>query len=159
MADGEPVILDTTLKPSEPLAPSALKAVLAAVVVVNFGFASLLAARGAWPVMPFMGIDIALLAWAFRTSVRAAERRERITLTPSRLTVARRPPHGPTSEIAFNPYWVRVDMAEPPDHWSRLRLRSHGRAVEIGAFLAPAERVSLAESLKQALRRARETPL
>lgn len=153
----EPVIFDRVLRPNPPLPPAALKVILVLVAAVNFLFASFFVLRGAWPVTPFMGLDVALLAWAFRASVRASRRREHVTLTASSLVVERRPAQGRAVEIAFNPYWVRVDMADPPEPGSRLTLWSHGRAVQIGSFLAPADKLSLARALKAALRRARET--
>ena len=153
----DPVLLDRTLRPSPPLSPSVLKLVLALVAAVNFAFALFFVLRGAWLVTPFMGADVALLAWAFRASLRASRRSERVRLTASSLVVENRPVRGPAHEIFFNPYWVRVEMADPPDHWSQLTLWSHGRAVRLGSFLAPDERLSLARALKAALRRARET--
>jgi uncharacterized membrane protein len=157
MAARDPVLLDTTLRPSPPMPPSALRIVVAIVGVIYFAFALAFVLHGAWLVTPFMGLDVALLAWAFRASVKASRRHERVLLTPSRLTVERHPARGPASAIALNPYWVRVDMAEPPEHWSQLTLWSHGRRVCIGAFLAPEERRAFADTLKTALRRARET--
>ncbi len=111
--------------------------------------------RGAWPVMPFMGLDVVLLAWAFRASRRAARREEHVILTPSLLRVARRPPKGTPSEIVLNPYWVRVQMDEPAEHGSQLTLWSHGKGLILGAFLPPAERASFAQRLKSALGMAR----
>lgn len=150
------VLLDATLRPSPPLPPSALKLILVLVATINLAFAMVFVSRGAWLVMPFMGLDVLLLAWAFRASLRAAQRSERICVTADRLVVERHPVRGPVSEIELNPYWVRVEMADPPDHWSQLTLWSHGKGVRIGTFLSPDERASLALSLKDALRRARE---
>jgi uncharacterized membrane protein len=157
MIAAEPVVFDRTLRPNPPMAPSALRLVLMLVSIVNFGFALVFVLRGAWLITPFMGADVALLAWAFRASVRASRRHERITLTPSTLTVERHPASGPPSEVTLNPYWVRVDMEDPPEHWSQLTLWSHGKGLRVGAFLPPEERLAFARSLKAALRRARET--
>lgn len=108
--------------------------------------------------MPFMGADILLLAWAFRASTHTAKREEHIVLTPSLLNIARKSPEGAVSEVVFNPYWVRVDIADPPEHGSQLTLWSHGKGVRIGSFLPPQERASFAERLKSALRAARALP-
>jgi uncharacterized membrane protein len=159
MSAGDPVLLDRTLRPSPPMSPSALKWVVVGVATINLAFGAVLASHGAWPVMPFMGLDVVLLAWAFRASLRASRRHERVLLTPSTLTVERHPPKGPSSEIAFNPYWVRVDMPDPPEPGSQLTLWSHGKGVRVGTFLAPDEKLALAQVLKSALRRARETIL
>ncbi len=138
--------------------PETLLAILAAVALINIAFALSFILHGAWPIAPFMGLDVALLAWAFRASSRAARRAERVTLTPARLTVARTPPRGPSREWAFNPYWVRVEMDDPPEHASQLTLWSHGKFLRIGQFLAPQERARFADTLKSALRRARLAP-
>jgi uncharacterized membrane protein len=156
-ATAQPVILlDRTLRPNPPMTPRALAFVLMAVATINLAFATYFVLRGAWPVTPFMGADVALLAWAFRASRIAARRHECVTLTPSSLHVLRQPAKGSATEIALNPYWVRVHMDDPPEPWSQLTLRSHGKAYRIGAFLAPSERLSFAQILKGALARARE---
>ncbi len=153
----ETVLLDTVLRPSPPLAPRVLFWILFAVGFVNFVFALSFALQGAWPIAPFLGLDVLALAWAFRASTRAAKREERVTLTPSQLCVARAFPRKPRREWTFNPYWVRVEMDDPPEHASQLTLWSHGKFLRIGKFLAPEERARFARLLKSALRNARET--
>jgi len=151
-------LLDVVLRPAPPMSPRALSIILGIVILMNAAFAIYFVARGAWPMMPFMGADIALLAWAFRASTRAAKREEHIILTPSLLNIARKSPEGAVSEVALNPYWVRVDIADPPEHASQLTLWSHGKGVRIGSFLPPLERASFAERLKSALHAARSLP-
>ena len=69
----EPVLLDETLRPNPPMSPRALKLVLIAVATINLIFALSFVAQGAWPIAPFMGLDVALLAWALvRVHSRAA---------------------------------------------------------------------------------------
>jgi uncharacterized membrane protein len=130
--------------------------VLVAVAAMNVAFGLSFILRGAWPILPFMGLDVALLAWAFRASKRNAQRFERVTLTRENLLIARHPAKGAATQIALNPYWVRVDYDNPPEHWSKLLLSSHGKSVQIGSFLAPTARHDFAERLKSALRTARD---
>jgi uncharacterized membrane protein len=151
-------LLDVVLQPAPPLSPRVLLTILGIVTAMNAAFALYFVLRGAWPMMPFMGADIALLAWAFRASTRAAKREEHVVLTPSLLAIARRSPEGAVSEVKLNPYWVRVDIADPPEHGSQLTLWSHGKGVGVGSFLPPLERASFAERLKSALRKARSLP-
>jgi uncharacterized membrane protein len=151
------VLLDQVLRPSPPMSPRVLLRILAAVAAVNFAFALFFLLHGAWPMLPFMGLDIVLLGWAFRASTIAARREERVTLTPSELSVARRFPRKPVRQWTFNPYWVRVEMDDPPEHASQLTLWSHGKFLAIGQFLAPEERAKFAKNLKSALRNARES--
>ncbi len=144
------IIFDQVLRPNPPLGPRPLAIILAVVAGINLIFALMFLLRGAWPIAPFMGADVALLAWAFRASVAASRREEQLTLTPSALTIRRRPGAG---EVLLNPYWVRVEMEQPPS--SRLTLWSHGRAERIATFLGAGERARVADALKDALRRAR----
>ena len=155
----ETVLLDAVLKPAPPMSPRALSTILGIVIAMNAAFAIYFVSRGAWPMMPFMGIDIALLAWAFRASTLAAQHEEHVVLTLSLLTIARRAPKIAPREFAFNPYWVRVDMASPPQHGSQLTLWSHGKGIVLGSFLPPLERAHFAERLKSALRDARAAPV
>jgi len=157
MAREDGVLLDQVLRPNPPLSPRILCAILAGIAAVNVAIALYFVMRGAWPIAPFLGADVALLAWAFHASRVAAKREERVTLTNSVLRIVRRPAKGHGDEIRFNPYWVRVHMDEPWDHWSQLTLGSHGKSVRIGAFLAPELRAQFARTLKSALRLARET--
>lgn len=152
-------LLDIVLRPAPPMSPRALSIILGIVIAMNLVFAIYFVSRGAWPMMPFMGADIALLAWAFRASTHAAKREEHVVLTPSLLNIARKSPEGAVSEVALNPYWVRVDFSDPPEHASQLTLWSHGKGVRVGSFLPPLERASFAERLKAALRAARATPV
>ena len=149
-------ILDAVLRPNPPADPRVLRGILIAVLLINLAFGLYFVSRGAWPIFPFMGLDVALLYWAFRVSARAARRFERVTLTHENLLIARHPVRGPATEIALNPYWVRVDYDDPPEHWSRLLLKSHGKSVQIGSFLSPPARHDFAERLKSALRAARD---
>jgi uncharacterized membrane protein len=154
---GEPVLLDAILRPSPPLSTRVLARIVMLVAAVNLVFGLGFILKGAWLVTPFMGVDVVLLAWAFHASLRASQRTERVVLTPSRLVVLHQGPNGVPREIQFNPYWVRVELSEPPERGSPLLLRSHGRALQLGTFLGPEERLSLADTLRSALRRARET--
>jgi uncharacterized membrane protein len=106
-----------------------------------------------------MGADVLFLAWALNAGRIAARAYERIKLTPDSLMIVRQPARGLGSRFAFNPYWVRVDMDDPPTRTSMLMLWSHGRGLQIGRFLPPEERLSFARTLRAALRRARETPV
>jgi uncharacterized membrane protein len=157
MADESDILLDRVLRPSPPLAPRTLLGILGAVALINIAFALSFILRGAWPIAPFMGLDVVLLGWAFRASTLSAKREERVTLTPATLTVARTPPKGAPRSWTFNPYWVRVEMDEPAEHHSQLTLWSHGKFLRIAQFMAPEERARFAQTLKAALRTARES--
>lgn len=156
MAHMERVLFDATLRPNPPMSMAALKLVVCAVAAINLGFGLLFVLQGAWPVTPFMGVDVLFLAWALNATRIAANAFERVRLTPVVLSILRHSPTGRENTVSMNPYWVRVDMEDPPQRTSPLLLRSHGRALQIGRFLAPPDRLSVARALRAALRLARE---
>ncbi len=113
---------------------------------------------GAWPVSGFFGLDLLLVYIAFRVVRRAARRRELVRLDAQGLHVYRIDPDGRSRCWRFEPYWVRVEMDEPPHPGSLVTLASHGRRLRIGAFLTPEERLDLARALREALNRYRRLP-
>ena len=74
------------------------------------------------------------------------------------LTVRRFAPSGTVREWRFQPFWLRVDIDDPPANDSRLTLTSHGRGLTVGWFLTAPERFALAQALRAALARLRGGP-
>jgi len=124
-----------------------------------FGFCSGIGfvLAGAWPVTGFFGIDIALLYLAFRLSYRSARQRESLRLTQQALDVERVSVHGERQHWRLEPTWLRVTIDENRQGRGRLLLSSHGKTVGLGAFLGAEERRRLADDLKAALRRWRDS--
>ena len=84
--------------------------------------------------------------------------RETLQLSAERLTVRRFLPSGTMREWRFQPFWLRVDIDDPPENDSRLTLSSHGRSLAVGSFLTAPERFALAQALRAALTRLRRRP-
>ena len=113
---------------------------------------------GAWPVIGFCGLEVVALYVAFRLSYRSGRLREELRLSAERLTVRRFAPSGTMREWRFQPFWLRVDIDDPPANDSRLTLSSHGRSLAVGSFLTAPERFDLAQALRAALARLRGRP-
>ncbi len=152
---GRPILLDATLRPNPPMSAPVLCSIILVLLAINAGFGLMFVLRGAWPITPFMGLDVLLLAWAFHESKIASRAFERVTLTPSQLLVLRHAAGGSDDTFALNPYWVRVELAGEPDMPRCLNLNSHGKVVQIGTFLSPGERLNFARALQCALTAAR----
>ena len=150
------ILYQARLRPNPAMPCRVLLAVVCIVAAIDIGFATLFLLRGAWPITPFMGADIALFAWALFASRRAARRHEDVCLTPRVLSVERYVSGAQPSRIELNPYWVQVELREPVESGTSVVLRSHGRAVPIGNFLPPVQKRSVAQALRAALQRARE---
>jgi uncharacterized membrane protein len=149
------VLFDARLSPHASLPPAGFALLMAALCTLSFAAGVAFVTMGAWPVFGFFGLDVAALYIAFRISYARARRYETVRLTMEKLAIERVDPRGQIERFEFQPYWLRVLMDDPPRHDSQLVLRSHGRALAIGAFLTPAERLELANALKTALARLR----
>lgn len=154
-ADGEPVLLDLVLMPHRSLGPRGFALLMAAIAGISFCAGLAFFLMGAWPIVGFFGLDVALIYWAFKASYRAGRMHEIIRLTPHELTVERVTPSGRSRRWSFQPYWLRVDLEERIGRASRLTLRSHGREFEVGDFLSTEERGEVATALRLALARCR----
>jgi len=149
-------VFSATLSPNRSLRQAGFAAVMALVAGVNLIAGVYFSAIGAWPVAGFCALDVALVYIAFRLSYRQGRLREHVCVTPDALTVSRISPPGHESRWRLQPFWTRVEIDEPVEHESQLRLVSHGRTLILGAFLSPPERGALAAALRDALRRARQ---
>jgi uncharacterized membrane protein len=149
----QPFFLDAVLAPHRSLPPSGFIAVMAVFGGISVVAGTIFVLRGAWPVMGFFGIDVALVYLAFRINYRSARRQERIRLAEDALTVERIDVRGARRSWRFQPYWLRVTLEEKPDESNRLIISSHGRSLVLGSFLGAGERRSFAATLQDALAR------
>ncbi len=156
MSLNESALFEATLQPHASLPRAGFALLMALLCGVSFAAGIAFVTIGAWPVLGFFGLDVALLYLAFRINYRRARRYETVRLTPARLTIERVSPRGRIERFEFQPYWLRVLMDDPPRSDSRLILRSHGRSLAIGAFLTPAERLEVARALTAALGRVKD---
>jgi uncharacterized membrane protein len=115
--------------------------------------------QGAWPVFGFFGLDVALVYFAFKLNYRSGRLYETVELTPDMLTITRVQPSGKQESVDFNPYWVRVRLAEGPQGRTDLRIASHGREFSFARFLTDDERRDLSTALSDALSQARATQI
>ena len=82
---------------------------------------------GAWPILVFCGLDVALIYIAFKLNYRDGRAYETVDLTPELLTVTSVEAYGRRRAFEFNPYWVRVNLHEHHDGRTELELAHHGR--------------------------------
>ena len=149
------VFFDAVIEPNRPLGPKGLAAVLGFVAAMSFIAGIVFVLAGAWPVTPFLGADVALLAWALRASVRASRRREHLIVTSETLIIERIAANGRARREEINPYWLRVDHDDPDLMGCELALVSRGKRWVVGSFLGAEERATLAHALRRALHDAR----
>jgi uncharacterized membrane protein len=155
---GSPARFDIVLYPNRSLGRTGFAVLMGAIVLVSAAIGAGFMMVGAWPVTGFLGLDVVLIFLAFRWHDREARRAEFVRLDGDGLTVRRLAPDGSSASWHFEPYWLRVSIEAAGRHDRRLILRSHGRQLEIGAFLTQEERQELARALEAALREQRAAP-
>jgi uncharacterized membrane protein len=148
-------LLHLVLTPHRSLGPRgfavlmSVTAVLAAFIAVRF----LLLSAKAWPVAVFMVLDVVLLYIAFQVNYRSATEREDVWLDAKLLEVRHRGRDGIEHVTQLNPHWVQVELQVLNEFQNRLHLISHGKALAIGSFLAPHERVEIGDEIQAVLGR------
>jgi uncharacterized membrane protein len=109
------------------------------------------AAFGAWPVLPFSGLEMVVLYAAFRHVDRHAADYEQLEINGDRVSIEIR--DGPDLQrVEFDRHWAQV-VVDGTLGVRRLALRSHGREVEFGRHLTQRERERVARELRQRLRK------
>lgn len=122
--------------------------VTAVAMIIGIGFFL----AGAWLILPFAGLEIAvvgaMLYWLFRH----ADDHELIVIHGERVMLIRHR-GGREKRYEFQRYWVKI-ILERRHGWypSQLKMGSHGRLVVIGDELRDEARQALFAQLNQALR-------
>jgi uncharacterized membrane protein len=147
------------LAPNCSLTPRGAVLFVGSLACVTFAVAGFFAYRGLWPILPFAGLEIGLLAWAVRASMRRGREREVITISDGEVLIEQRwlAAH---RKAVFPRHWARVTLHDPRAalHPSRLTIESHGRACEVGRFLTEDERRALAVQLRRLVGGINESP-
>ena len=141
------------------LTPRGARWFFVSLCVASLSIALPISLLGFWLVLPFAGLELALLAWALRASMARRHQRQTITISETVVTIEDViPPQ--TRWVEFPRHWaqVRIRAGGSPLHPSRLTVESHGRRHEIGHFLNEQERLGLAARLRRLIGRVDESP-
>lgn len=109
-----------------------LIAVVTLVVAVGWSLA------GAWMILPFAGLELAVVAYGLYHTSRQCYRQEVLVLTEDRMRLEKGV-NQKDSEWNLPRYWVRVIMELPPHGFAspRLTLAYHDTRVPLARFLNP----------------------
>jgi len=144
-------VFDAVLRPNRSLSNPGFAIVMAILVGANLIIGGYFYAIGAWPVIGFMGLDIALVWLAFRLSYRQGLLCEHVAVDADEIRVARVLPSGHEMRWRLQTAWTRVAIDNRREHEVTVRLVSKGRALQLGGFLAPEEREAFGDALAAAL--------
>ena len=152
-------LLDVRIVPHRSLTPRHFRILMLAIAAACLFTSLPFVVMGAWPVAGFMGLDVAIVYFAFRKNFDAARAYEDIIVTPLELLLAKVSAKGSRREFRFHPAWVRLDKDVHEEFGiMRLALRSRGRSIEVGGFLGADAKADLAYGLGRALNEARRGP-
>ena len=114
--------------------------------------AILFTASGFWPVLPFAGAEVVALVMGFYLCARSGRAMEVVYVKEDRVAVEKGSPRTRTI-FEFQRPWARVALqpARIARHPSRLLVGSHGKRVQLGAFLTEDERRRLAGELERVI--------
>jgi uncharacterized membrane protein len=133
-------------RPNRSLGVVARRWVLGMIAAVTLGVAAGAAAFGAWPVMPFAGLEVAFLAFAFRVLGQHDADFERLEIGEHEVRMQARDASRHTRFVAHRP-WARV-VVRSEGRRCMLDLAYAGRMVPLGRLLSDEGRRQLAESLR-----------
>jgi uncharacterized membrane protein len=155
----EPTLFSALLTPHRSLNATGFLVVMSVIAGLSFVGGVMFLLLGAWPNMPYLGLDVLLIYWAFRANYRAAAAYEEVTVTPSELHVKKVSAKGQVAEWSLNPVWVRLER-ETHEEFGLLKLFlvSRGRKLAIAGFLSPSEKESFAIELGNAISEAKRGP-
>ena len=135
--------------PNRSLGPLGRTACLAAISATTVAVGSAAAVLGAWPVLPFAGLEVALVAIAFRWFARHDGDYERLEIEGGRVRLRTRQA-ARVVELEGHAPWARLVVKDGPGRCG-LELRYAGRTVEFGRLLTEATRREWAAELGRRL--------
>lgn len=140
---------EVIVRPNCSLSPRGTLYVVVSIAIYSFFIGLGFALMGAWLVLPFAGLEVLAIAYAFYLVYCHSGDYESITIKDDTLCIEKHS-YQHNSQIVFNRYWARVLLRKLPSGDQTLFLRSHDREVEFGSrFMSSEQRLLLAEQLKK----------
>ena len=130
---------------------------LLAIVTVSLLIALSFARIGAWLVLPFAGLELLALAYAFNYVFVHSNDFESITIENDCVVVEKRS-YKKVTKTVFQRYWAQVSVRNVENRVALagktgLYISSHGKEVEFGGNLINDEqRIELAQAIKQKIK-------
>ena len=104
---------------------------------------------GAWFVLPFAGLELVAVGYAFYYIDCHSQDYESIVIDGDQIAIEKKNDKV-VSRIIFNRYWAKVFLRDMPSGDQMLLLRSHGKEVSFGrCFMTNEQRLELAKQLKE----------
>ena len=141
-----------TILPNRSLTPHGAAVLLTCAVAATIFLTAVFVSLGAWPVLPFVWASFGAIGAMIYGMARHRDDFELLIIDDASFHVLRR--HGAEQTWhRFQRYWARLYFERPRGctATTRLYIRSHGRALEIGTSLDEPRRQALARELGDVL--------
>lgn len=138
------------MRPNRSLSPNGRRfcfLVIAGTTTLIAGAATVV---GAWMVLPFAGIEIFVLWFAFQILGRHDDDYERVRVVDREFSWVRRD-CGRVEALSGNAAWAQVSAVAKNGRW-QIGLRYLGKTVSVGQMISDEQRLSLCRSLVRALK-------
>lgn len=138
-------------RPNQSMSSTGMLGLLAVIAFFSILISIAFGLLGAWLVLPFAGLELLALGYAFYYVHCHSGDYESITIDGDRLAVEKRD-YKQVSQVVLNRHWARVSLRELPGGEQSLLLRAHGKEIEFGRhFLNNEQRQALAQQLKKSV--------
>jgi uncharacterized membrane protein len=155
-SDWETPIFTAILRPHRSLSPRGLSWVIGLTALAGFVISLPFFFLGAWPILGFMGLDVALIALAFRINAAEGRNEEQIFLSRVHLLVRNLGWRGEIREAGFNPRWSKLEREDHPEFGlERLDVVQGRTRQEVARCLGREDRAEFAEVFGKALAEAK----
>jgi uncharacterized membrane protein len=137
---------------NDSMSPRSRRLFLVSILFVSLSVAVFWSVQGAWYILPFALVEMAVLFAAFKIVEWHAGDYESVSIEGDRVVVERHD-RGRTTRHSFDRYWAQVIVShEGPGGRCDLKMRSHGREVRFGEFLTDQQRLQVADELRRRLK-------
>ena len=134
-------------RPNRSLSPRQQGLMFWSVAIPCLGIASIFAGLGYWLMLPFAGLEVGLLAWAFESLRTHDQDYESIAIQGDRLILEWREA-GHTRRRELNTHWTQAQcVCEKNNNNCRFCVSAHGEAIELGRYLNDQGRIKLAQAV------------
>ena len=153
--DSKQDIITITLWPYRSLGSRGFSYIMTGFIGLIFILSLLFYSLGAWPVIGFLGIEIGLVWLVFRMNYKAGRNFEQISITPEATYIEKVGWRGDKRHFNIPSPWIKASCIKGEGRSDKLILKYHSEQLEIGSFLPPKEKPSLANTLNESFERMR----
>ena len=151
------LIFAARLTPYRSLNQNGFRILIGLIGIVCFTIGLVFFFLGLWPILGFMGLDVLLIYWAFRSNYKAAKSYEDVEVSRHSVLVRQVTPKGKKTDHEFPQFGTRFEVDRHDEIGiTEMRVTNRERFIAIGKFLNPLDRESFAHAFKSALSTAKK---